>query len=80
VHAIDHQCDLVQRQRDQLVRIGVDLDWRRVGAEQDRILGDQELRCLDADARIAAAVAPRFRIPQLAPAGVDDDGIAPAGR
>src|SRR5215470_7054870 len=76
VHAIDYQCDLVQWQRDQLVRIGVDLDWRRVGAEQDRILGDQKFGGLDADAGIAPGVASRLRIPQLAPAGMDDDGVA----
>jgi hypothetical protein len=34
---------LMDRQRDQLVGIGRDLDRRRVGTEQDRILGDQEL-------------------------------------
>src|SRR5258708_19598968 len=46
VHAIDHKCDLVQRQRDQLIRIGVYLARRGGGPEQDRLLRHQEFRSL----------------------------------
>jgi len=75
VYAVDHQCDLVQRQRDQLVRIGVDLDRRGVGASRIGSL-DQEFRGLNADAGIAFAVASGVGIPQLAPAGVNDNRVA----
>src|SRR5262249_30259898 len=64
------------RQRDQLVRIGVDLDRRVVGAEHHRVLGEKKLRGLDADTGIAAPVAGIVLAPQLAPAGPDENGIA----
>src|SRR5215470_15546801 len=76
MHAVDDQRDLVQRQRDQLVRIGIDLDRGGIGAKQHRVLGDQEFGRLDAQARVAFSVARRVRVPELAPAGVNNDGVA----
>src|SRR5262249_5109017 len=76
MHAIDDQRDLVQRQRDQLVRIGIDLDRGGIGPKQHRVISDQEFGRLDAKARVAFSVARRVRIPKLARAGVNNDGVA----
>src|SRR5262249_16626429 len=44
--------------------------------EQHGILGDEPLRGLDADARTRLDIACIILAPQLAPAGIDDDGVA----
>jgi len=47
VYAVDHERGLVDRQRDQRIGIGVDLNRSRVGAEQHWVPGDQVFRGLD---------------------------------
>jgi hypothetical protein len=50
VHAVHHQRELMHRERKQRIGIGRDLDRPVVGAEQDRVLVDDPLRRLHAEA------------------------------
>ena len=74
--AVHHQRDLVHRQRQLLVRIGRDFHRPVVGAEQHRVLGDEPLRRLHADAGAGLHIARIVLAVELAPAGVDEHRIA----
>ncbi len=74
--AVDHQQHLVDRQREIRIGIGADLDRPVVGADEQRILPGQPLCRSDADARAGLHVARVVHVPERAPAGVDQDGIA----
>src|SRR2546426_14316 len=74
--AVHHEHDLVDGQRDLLVGVRRHLDWPVVGADQHRVLLGQPLGSGNPDAGARLRVAGVVFRPQLAPARVDDDGVA----
>jgi hypothetical protein len=76
VHAIHHQGQLVDGQRELRVRIWRHLHRPVVGADHHRVLADQELRGFYADAGAGLDVLGVVLAVELVPAGVDQDGIA----
>src|SRR5712691_11049435 len=76
VPAVHPQTDLVHRQAQVLVRVRRHLDRPVVGADQHRILLRQPFRRAHADAGRALHEARVVLAVELAPAGVDDDGVA----
>src|SRR3984893_13982523 len=75
MHAVHHQRDLMHRQRNLRIGVGRHLDRPVVGAEQYGILGHQPLGGLHTDARARLDETGIVLAPQLAPAGIDDDGV-----
>ena len=76
VNAVHHQHDLVDGKRDVRIGVGRHLDRKIVSPDQHRVLLGQPLGRGDADAGTALGIPGVVLAPELAPAGVEDRGIA----